>query len=82
MSSYWRKKTVTPDDTISYLNAREALEDLGYKYIGYEEVYVPTNEDWDVYECFEIYEKDNKQYVFAGMDNFNTTIYQIYLRQI
>ena len=68
-----RKITIEPTGA-SYASSYEALEEAGYKHVG--TITYMKNFKWVKRDLFE---KAGKQYVYLGMDNYNTTIYEIYL---
>lgn len=70
-------KTIYPDQSESYSHASEALEAAGYTYLGNAYTVSRNGNCSKTYKVFE--GKKGGLYSFAGMSNFNTTIYEIYL---
>lgn len=66
-------KTIKTDVTESYLCAEEAIEDQGFKHVGF----ITINNRQK-----HLFEKDGKQYYFRNMDHFNTTIYSVDLGEV
>lgn len=65
--------TVETNPAENYFYASEALEDEGYKEVG-----IAYTTDGD----FEIYRKDGEEFYFVGMNNYNATIYEVYLEPL
>lgn len=65
---------VYPDVNKSYFTAAEALEDNGFKRAG--KGIMRSGKTIDVFK------KDGKLYRYMGMEHFNSTIYQIDLKNV
>jgi hypothetical protein len=74
--------TVRPDQTKKYFHASQALTDLGFEDNG--EVYGDKNPVSGVIKKYKIFynAEKGKYYYFVSMDNFNTTIYKIVLKEL
>ena len=71
-------KTVKTDISKDYFNAGQALQDEGFKSIG-DVAFSVVGKGSQTREAFE---KDNKQYYFVSMNNFNSTIYSVKIREL
>lgn len=71
-------KTIKTDVSKNYFNAGQALEDEGFKSVGYVAFAVVGKGS----KTREVFEKDGVKYYYVGMNNFNSTIYNIKLREV
>ena len=65
---------VYPDVSKSYFSASEALKDNGFKRAG--KGIMRSG------KAVDLFEKDGKIYRYMGMEHFNSTIYQIDLKNV
>ena len=70
-----------PDQSKTYFNASQAIEDMGFEYFETYENWNPVNGKTFRKVVFERL-SDSRLFVFAGMDHYNTTIYHIKLREL
>lgn len=71
---------VATDESKSYFHASAALKDAGFEEYSMFENWNPVS-GVDRREVFERI-SDGRLFVFAGMENYNTTIYHIKMREL
>ena len=60
-----------------YEDAIEALDDKGYKKVGDTDISYKNSEIRK-----NVYVRDGKNYIYEGMENDNTFIYKVYIREL
>jgi hypothetical protein len=73
--------TVYPNQSTSFFNAKDALINLGWDFVGDFSSTNPVNRIITKYSVFHHPEHDGAFY-FKNMDHYNTTIYKIVLKKL